>query len=116
MLFYIFSSCKSSNYSVLHGIFKKTRFVALGMFSSTVPHKTDAELFIYYYKLRMDFQVAEFSQTYWELNYPTCGTFFYDTTFEVEHRILLQMFRVGSHFDNLSTPSDACGTLVTHAM
>jgi hypothetical protein len=22
----------------------------------------------------------------------------------------------GSHFDNFSTPSDACGTLVTHAM
>ncbi len=88
MLFNIFSSCKSSNDSVLHGIFKKTRFVALGLFSSTLPHSIDAELFIYYYKLRMDFQVAEFSQTYWELNYPTCGTFFYDTTIEVEHRIL----------------------------
>jgi hypothetical protein len=41
---------------------------------------------------------------------------FYESTFVVEHRILLQMFRVGSHSDNLSIPSDACGTLVPHAM
>jgi hypothetical protein len=71
---YIFSSCKSSDDSFLHGIFKKTRFVALGLSSSTLTHSIDAELFLYYYKLMMDLQVAEFSQTYWELNYPTCGT------------------------------------------
>jgi hypothetical protein len=73
---YIFSSWKSSNNSFLHGIFKKTRFVALGLSSSTLlPHSIDAELFLYYYKLMMDLQVAECPQTYRELSYATCGTF-----------------------------------------
>jgi hypothetical protein len=111
--YFFFSSWKSSNNSFLHGIFKKTRFVALGLSSSTLPHSIDADLFLYYYKLMMDLQVAECPQTYWIIQH---GGPFYDTTFVVGHRILLQMFRVASHSDNLSTPSDACGTLVTHAM